>query len=192
FQEPEIRRSGQDKSREGYNYGSKLKMSSEHPDNISKSVERNYGNIDSIITSPPYDEGTGHGRGRSTELQETKGLHLHGAGSYSKTKDNIEELKGNSYLEAMLQVYQQCHKVLKPHGLMILVTKNFIREKKVVRLDEDTIKLCEQVGFSFLERHYRKLTSQSFWRTIYHQKHPEVEQIKSEDILVFQRSGAER
>ena len=148
FQEPEIRRSGQAESREGYNYGSKLKMSSEHPDNISKSAERNYGNIDN--------------------------------------------LKSDSYLEAMLQVYRSCFAVLKPQGLMVLVTKNFIRDKQVVRLDEDTIKLCEEVGFAFVERHYRKLTHQSFWRVIYHQKHPEVEQIKSEDILVFQRSKGER
>ncbi|GAJ10810.1 unnamed protein product, partial [marine sediment metagenome] len=126
FQEPEIRRSGQDKSREGYNYGSKLKMSSEHPDNISKSVERNYGNIDSIITSPPYEEGGGHGRGQRTDIIEEKHIFTKGAGMYSESKDNIGELRGNTYLEAMLQVYQQCHKVLKPHGLMILVTKNFI------------------------------------------------------------------
>lgn len=149
--------------------------------------KRPYHEVDSIITSPPYDEGTGHGRGRSTELQETKGLHLHGAGSYSETKDNIGELKGNSYLEAMLQVYRQCHKVLKPQGLMILVAKNFIRDKQVVRLDKDTIKLCEQAGFSFLERHYRKLPSQSFWRIIYHQKYPKVEKIEHEDVLVFRK-----
>lgn len=71
-----------------------------------------------------------------------------------------------TYLEAMLLVYRNCHAVLKPQGLMVLVTKNFIRDKSEVRLDEDTIKLCEQAGFEFMERHYRKLTSQSFWRTI--------------------------
>lgn len=55
--------------------------------------------------------------------------------------------------------------------------------------NEDTIKLCEQAGFTYLERHYRKLTAQSFWRTIYHQKHPEVEQINHEDILVFTQNA---
>ena len=70
---------------------------------------------------------------------------------------------------------------------MILVTKNFIRNKTVIRLDTDTIKLCEQAGFSYLERHYRRLPSQSFWRIIYAQKHPEVEQILNEDVLVFKR-----
>ncbi|GAI13443.1 unnamed protein product, partial [marine sediment metagenome] len=100
-------------------------------------------------------------------------------------ENNIGNLKGDTYLQAMLQVYRSCFAVLRDGGLMILVVKNFIRNKQVVRLDEDTIKLCEQAGFSFLERHYRKLTSQSFWRTIYHQKHPEVEKIEHEDVLVL-------
>ncbi|MBA7708031.1 hypothetical protein ES703_116918 [subsurface metagenome] len=188
FQEPEIRRSGQDKSRENYDYGSKLKMSSEHPDNISKSAERNYGNIDSIITSPPYENQVSPSMGGAPLKPEGVKIGCDNIRQgYSESSEQIGNLKSDSYLEAMLQVYQQCHKILKPQGLMILVTKNFIREKKVVRLDEDTIKLCEQAGFSFLERHYRKLTSQSFWRIIYHQKYPGVEKIEHEDVLVFRK-----
>jgi len=68
---------------------------------------------------------------------------------------------------------------------MIVVTKNFIRNKKEVRLDEDTIKLCEQAGFGFVERHYRKLPAQSFWRVIYHAKYPDAPILDREDILVF-------
>ena len=70
---------------------------------------------------------------------------------------------------------------------MVLVTKNFIRNKQVIRLDEDTIKLCEQAGFGFVERHYRELPSQSFWRIIYHKKYPDVEKIEYEDVLVFRK-----
>ena len=88
----------------------------------------------------------------------------------------------------MLQVYQQCYKVLKPQGLMILVTKNFIREQKEVRLDLDTIKLCETAGFTFQERWYRKLTQQSFWRTIYASKFPYAPVLDKEDVLVFSKS----
>ena len=68
---------------------------------------------------------------------------------------------------------------------MILVTKNFIRNKQIVRLDEDTIKLCGQAGFKFKERHYRELPAQSFWRVIYKQKYPDAPEIKYEDVLVF-------
>jgi DNA modification methylase len=89
----------------------------------------------------------------------------------------------------MLQVYQQCYRVLKPQGLMILVTKNFIRNKKVIRLDLDTIKLCEQAGFTFVHRRHHKLPSQSFWRIIYYQKYPDVPVIDKEDILVFRKKS---
>jgi len=163
-----------------------------------------YGQIDKIVTSPPYSESVQSSRHSDSgpnqrrdrlikagydpkKYQLGRGRNCQVIWEYGKGKNNIGNLDSQSYLEAMLQVYQQCYKVLKPRGLMILVTKNFIRNKQIVRLDEDTIKLCEQAGFSFVERHYRKLPSQSFWRVIYHQRHPEVEQILNEDVLVFSR-----
>jgi len=159
-----------------------------------------YGQIDKIVTSPPY-EGICETTHASLEAEEGKPYQDKRSGRkgtkweftgqkkerYSEDKNNIGNLKGGTYLEAMNQVYQQCHRILKPGGLMILVLKNFIRNKAVVRLDLDTIKLCEQAGFKLTERHYRKLSSQSFWRIIYYQKHPEVELIDKEDILVFRR-----
>lgn len=158
-----------------------------------------YGQIDKIVTSPPY-EGSLSGiddedRAKEFERMRARGMRFNPLShsnvtrgtEYSKDKGNIGNLKSQSYLEAMLQVYQQCHKVLKPQGLMILAVKNFIRDKQIVRLDQDTIKLCEQAGFSFLERHYRKLSRQSFWRIIYHQKYPGVEKIEHEDVLVFRK-----
>jgi len=161
-----------------------------------------YGSIDSIVTSPPYEgfcEGGIDKSGERLQAKIDKGLisketaRALTKGSmvvnprYSHSKDNIGNLKGETYLQAMLQVYQQCHIVLKPEGLMILVLKNFIRNKQIVPLDLDTIKLCEQAGFEFMERFYRKLPSQSFWRIIYHQKYPQVKQIEYEDVIAFRR-----
>jgi len=235
----------------------------EHEENIGSLP---FSSPDAIITSPPYSEGTGHGRGKDESLQTEKKLYLHGAGSYSKTDDtdNIGEIKehgdidavltsppyaesvnapndphkraermlragldpktivggqarcgeidwtysdstqniGNlkhdesdtrdkseTYLEAMRKVYAECHSVLKPHGLMILVVKNFIREKRVVPLTEHTIKLCESVGFKLKERSVFKLPQQSFWRIIYSKKYPEVDvsDLQFEHILVFEK-----
>lgn len=150
------------------------------------------GKADKIITSPPYSNEHPSGLSDKT-IKEAERIHKRtysrhsftGGEDYSSSPANIGNLKSDSYLSAMLQVYQQCHKVLKSGGLMILVTKNFIRNKKIVRLDEDTIKLCEQAGFKFKERHYRELPAQSFWRVIYKQKYPDAPEIKYEDVLVF-------
>jgi len=153
--------------------------------------------VDAVITSPPYERSLTAESGDKgwDKLAEDPTSNRYGRKSvpsvgaeYSSDVANIGNLKADSYLEAMLQVYQQCHKCLKPDGgLMILVTKNFIRDKQIVPLDEHTIKLCEQAGFQFVERHYRKLMAQSFWRTIYYQKFPDAPRIDQEDVLVFRR-----
>jgi len=139
------------------------KTGSEKPDNPSNIGNLRYGEIDAVIGSPPYE-----GALTSSSQHGNTGIaadnpKLADTGRYkAENQDNIGNLKSDSYLSAMLQVYQQCHSVLKDSGLLILVTKNFIRNKQVVRLDLDTTRLCEQAGFSFIVRHYRKLRAKSF------------------------------
>ena len=163
---------------------------SDNPDNLGNLP---YGNIDCVITSPPYENNPGTPSLGSVnkddwgneggDIVKRRGLIK----GYDGSCDNIGNLKGDSYLSTMLEVYQGCWQVLKPQGLMILVTKNFIRNKQEIRLDLDTIKLCEQADFLFVERHYRKLISQSFWRRLYRQKYPDAPILDKEDILVFRK-----
>ncbi len=119
---------------------------------------------DTIITSPPYEEAHGKKIGGITNKNRADLIPY--SWTKSENNNNIGNLKSANYLDAMLQVYRQCYGVLKDNGLLILVTKNFIRDKKLVRLDLDTVKLCEKSGFVLKERLKRKLTQQSFWRTI--------------------------
>lgn len=296
FQEADIQRPGNQKSRANYNYGSKLKYTPKNPNNIANLAERKYGSVNKIISSPPFGQaqsgggiakkgydgpkhtptdmmgkrsympeniggkknignlpygqadkiitsqpyseirmdGGGKNRAgmkpytdepadtwRTQREQKNIGNLPHGkidkiissppyeatfnekqhtlsgiakrdpsfrkeVGGYDK-EGNIGNLKGKTYLSEMLKVYQECFKVLKLGGLMILITKDFIRNKKRVRLGEDTIKLCQAAGFVFKEIFHRKIEHPSFWRTLYHQKHPEVEKIDSEDILIFDK-----
>ena len=165
-----------------------------------------YGAIDKIVSSPPYEasvtgksgidwtkatRGAKEGWKPRDRTKEPSHEHLAGQGqpfNYSEDNDNIGNLKSDTYLEAMLQVYRQCYKVLKSGGLMILVTKNFLREQQEIRLDTDTIRLCEQAGFTFKERHYRRLPVQSFWRVIYAKKYPDAPVLDKEDVLVFEKA----
>lgn len=165
--------------------------------------------VDTIITSPPYegsitnkgDNFAFYGQADSGYYEQNhhrikvdvvrRGIAKLRQGGvstgYSEGTDNIGNLKGQTYLNQIFLVYQQCYKILKPNGLMILVVKNFIRNKQEIPLDAHTISLCEQCGFKLIERHYRKLLSQSFWRTIYQQKYPNAPVIDREDILVFRK-----
>ena len=78
---------------------------------------------------------------------------------------------------------------------MVLVTKNFTRSKKEVRLDLDTIKLCEAAGFlheqgddtAYPARHRRHIKNPSFWIINYWKKHPDAPRIEYEDVLVFRK-----
>ena len=100
---------------------------------------------------------------------------------------DINNTKSKTYLGEMLKVYNQCYQVLKPDGLMILITKDFIRNKKRVPLTEHTIKLCELVGFKHIATYHRKIENPSFWRILYRQKYPDADQVNEEDITVFKK-----
>jgi hypothetical protein len=108
---------------------------------------------------------------------------------YGYNQKNIGNMKGQEYADNMLLVYQQCWNVLKPGGLAILVTKNFLRHFEEVNLDLITINLMGQAGFELIDWHFRKITAQSFWRVIYHKKYPSAPTIDKEDILVFRKVG---
>lgn len=156
-----------------------------------------YGKVDSVITSPPYEGTLSEPEDRKHSIDQSKWgdgrkvapphsqVHL----TYPSSLENIGNLKNQSYLDAMLQCYKSCHAVLRPQGLLILVLKNFIRNREIVRLDSDSIRLCEEAGFKFIERHSRKITSQSFWRTLYQQRFPDAPVINHEDILAFSKEG---
>lgn len=137
--------------------------------------------VDKVISSPPYSKDV------EPHTEMRPGAEKEKARGYSENQDNIGNTKGKTYLEAILLVYQECFKVLKPDGLMILVVKDFIRNYKRVHLGEDTLKLCQMVGFKYIHTYHRKIENPSFWRNDYYKKHPEVEQIDCEDILVLKK-----
>jgi len=141
---------------------------------------------DVICTSPPFGSCEQRGGGLNKDDKFQAGCKWDG---YGKMEGQIGNLKSDNYLSAMAQVYQQCHKVLKDGGLLCLVVKNFIRDKKIVRLDLNTIKLCENAGFILTERLAKKLTQMSFWRRIYMQKYPDAPRIDFEDVLIFKKDS---
>lgn len=167
-----------------------------------------HGDIDAIVTSPPYEDSRAfqdidfmksivHEQNIKAKKGETKSHYRTDEaelrylnkidGVEYEDNNNIGNLKSDSYLEAMLQVYREAWKVLKPSGRMVLIVKNFIRDKQVVRLDLDTIKLCEAAGFTLDDRWYFELPQKSFWRILYSKKYPKVPEIDYEDILIFKK-----
>lgn len=111
--------------------------------------------------------------------------------------DKIQKLKSEkkgkseTYLEAMLKVYSEMFKVLKPNGLAIIIVKPFVRNKKVVDLPYHTWILMAKVGFRLARLYKLRLFRLSFWRILQYKKHPDVPIIAHEYVLVCQKPGSE-
>jgi len=136
------------------------------------SKEGNIGNIPefgSIVLSPPYEaalNATKHASGgipsRDPKLAKT--------GLYSKSKGNIGNMVGRTYLGEMLKVYRECYRVLKPGKFMVVVIKDIRRKGLTIPLGADTIKLCQMAGFEVFDIIVNKMYFPSFWQLTHAQK----------------------
>ena len=135
--------------------------------NQARSIAQGYTDkADVVISSPPYEN---QDVAQDKKWLKEKARFAVGSAKsaeYAPSNTNIGNLKSSNYLEAMKLVYENCFKILKEKGLMVLVVKNFVRKGQVIRLDSDTIRLCENAGFSLQERLKRRLTQLSFWRVL--------------------------
>jgi len=150
-----------------------------------------HGDIDVVLTSPPYEESMGdkHHSPKGDEIVREK--RHYNTYTETKKKDNIGNLRKETYLSAMLTVYEQCYLVLKQGGKMIVIVKPFVRNFKVVKLHGHTIKLCELAGFVLKEVLLFKLPQKSFWRILYQKKHgskvKDLNLLDYEWVLVFEK-----
>lgn len=126
------------------------------------------GSVDSVITSPPYAEtiqshGSGIDYSKRADASNRSNPTSDGsvkraeelAGSYSSSPSNIGNLKagqGDSYWQAVADVYRECRKILKPGGVMVIVVKSYVKAGRRVPLPMQTLKLLIHLGFAPLER----------------------------------------
>jgi len=149
-----------------------------------------HGEVSAIITSPPYEKTVkDHGKSdRATKIN----IEKNNTSSFSynaNNPDNIGNKAKETYLQAMLQVYAEMFKVLKPGGVAAVIVKPFIRLRKVVDLPFQTWLLLQKCGFQLIKSYKLRLDQQSFWRILYMQKNPEVPQIWHEYVLVVLKSS---
>lgn len=169
------------------------------------------GQIGTCIFSPPFGEAN---RGGQPAYLVDKALPGAKPGHFSNGKHlqvsqvatNIDNLKKDTYLEAMAAVYVSVHSVLQPSGVMVLVTKDFVRDGARVPLGRYTVELCQRAGFTFRpcltcqdeafpHTHKCPLRNPSFWIhnqiRKWNEKHPGCEAKNPyalhEDVLVFQK-----
>jgi len=154
-----------------------------------------HGRIDAVITSPPY-EGT-LSRKQGAGIVRREGVAKNDGSTvtrnllpvkYSKSRRNIGNLEKETYLEAMLKVYDEMWKVLKPGGLAVVVVKPFVRNKRVVDLPYQTWLLLERVGFELVKLYKLRLKNVSFWRILFEKKYPSVPKLRHEYVIVARKA----
>jgi len=145
---------------------------------------------DVIITSPPFEDvlwgDKSHYKNedwKNTGMYSTKSSY-----SYGKEKEGqLGNIKGEEHYKITKEIYEQCYKNLKKDGVMIVHTKNFVRQGKEVRMDDKTREIMEESGFKFVEKRRRKITRPSFFKIQYERKHPEGPKIHYENLLIFKK-----
>src|ERR1051325_2498981 len=90
-----------------------------------------------------------------------------------------------AYWQAMERVYTQAWSSLCPNGKMILIIKDHIRDRKRVYVADQTVDLCQRIGFSLTARHARHVYPLSLWQRRRKERGEPI--VEEEDALVFER-----
>lgn len=138
------------------NIGARAMFNSTYGQSPGQLANMKEGSIDTVISSPPYEEGIGYG-GKMTEIDKKKALYIANSERYSRNKSNLGNSSGDTFWSASHEIVQQCFNLLKSNGHAIWVTKDYIKNKKRVPFTDRWIALCESVGFRLVCHHHAML-----------------------------------
>jgi hypothetical protein len=124
--------------------------------------------LEAVVTSPPWEDNAEGGRSSGKFKGDTALWSRRGKGAtdeavraqaerdqhktYGQSEGQIGTTRGQTYWEAMAQVYLACFDSLRAGGHMAIVVKDFVKDGKRMRLCDDTMKLLVWCGFEEVER----------------------------------------
>lgn len=113
------------------------------------------GELDAVVTSPPW-ENSGANLGDVADTpgvrQEINNRSHKRDDAYGQTPGQLGTASGQTYWQAVAEVYRQVHLAMKPGGVIAVVCKDYVKNKQRVPLCDDTCKLLESLGFHVFER----------------------------------------
>jgi len=118
------------------------------------------GQVDAVVTSPPFEKSDARKPGPCLAQACAKyGVGTsHHKQDWQPSEGNLGNSAGETYWQAMKQVYGQCLMALKPGGMMAVVVKAYVKKGRIVDLPGDTLKLLVSLGFEPIERIHAMLT----------------------------------
>ncbi len=160
------------------------------------------GQVDLVATSPPYGCDAGviapyYERSRRKLTCAADGLN------YSGDRANLGHARGAAYRSEMAKVYAACFELLRPGGLLVSVTKNTRRKGRCYDLLGETVSICEEVGFTYLQhviavhaavRDGQLCSRPSYWQISAirraHARGEAAHLVVHEDLTCFLKSGS--
>lgn len=109
---------------------------------------------------------------------------------YGASEAQIGHLRGAAYWEAMGEVYARAWEALPVGGLMILVIKDHIKDRRRVCVCDETVARVEPLGFRLVDRHARRLDQLSLWQR--RRKEAGESVVEEEEALVFAAEARRR
>jgi DNA modification methylase len=161
-----------------------------------------HGYVDTIITSPPYQDAfSDKNKEARTRDRRAKGLPV-GKGItknsnsaltpvYDIAPENIGNLRGGQYLASMAHVWAGCAAVLKPGGILCCITRDCVRDGKIVPVGQQNRDLLTAAGLELIDIERWHVDRLSFWRILQKRKNPDAPIIDTEEVSVFRRPMAD-
>lgn len=158
--------------------------------------------VDCVLTSPPYGNEASSSplahralrykqlegkRWKSllSKMEQQRGSYGSVTFHYGTHPNQIGHFRGERYWQAMRLIYAQAYTSLRPHGYLIVIVKDHIREGKRVATATTTISLCKELGFRLHAHHQRYLQTLSLWQRRRKERGEPV--VEEEDILVLKK-----
>jgi modification methylase len=158
------------------------------------------GRVDLVVTSPPYlcDAGVidkpGWRAGHPLCPRDTL--------NYSRDPANLGHARGQTWRSGIAEVLAGCARLLRPGGLLVMVTKNTRRQGRLNDLAATTVRLAEQAGLGYLQhlialhaavRDGGLVARPSFWQLTQTRRArirgEPVHLVVHEDVLVFAKTA---
>lgn len=116
---------------------------------------------DAVVSSPPYEEGLGHGGVKPHPMLTEKNLHAGLANNgYGGGVGNLSNHAGETFWTAARQIVAECFHLLRPGSPAVWVVKDFVRKGKIVPFCDQWRQLCESIGFVTVCQHRAMLVTE--------------------------------
>ena len=124
------------------------------------------GSVSTVLGSPPYEgsEGSPSLGSVNKDAWGTDGRDITArrglTAKYGQEAGQLGHTEGATFWEASKVILEQCHQFLPPGGHACFVTKQFVRNKRLVDFPGEWRQVCESVGFTTVCEHHALLTRQ--------------------------------